>query len=88
MTPVFYTSIRPAHQQSITDITRRARAMGYELMRFNGYSNSDIGYAGNRGPHFEFSRLNLARCIEIQEACVAHTPDGNDWPHIDHTSVE
>jgi hypothetical protein len=83
-TPVFYSHIRPAYGQTLVEIIRRAHALGYELMPFNGWDDADIGYPGNRGPHYVASRENLKCCIEIQDASMVHTPEGADWPHITH----
>ena len=77
-TPVFYTTIRPAIDQPVTVVHARAHALGYELMPFAGFSDSDIGYPGNPGPLFAVARANLVRCIEIQNACQ----HAGDWPHI------
>lgn len=80
--PVFYTSIRPAHGQTEVEIIRRAHALGYELVSFAGWTDADIGYAGNRGPSYTASRNNLLHANKIRDACVVETPDGPDWPHI------
>ena len=82
---VFYSHIRPAHGQTVADVIRRAHVLGYELMPFSGWDNADIGYAGNRGPHFVAARANGQRCGEIQDACIVETPEGPDWPHILYT---
>ena len=84
-TPVFYTTIRPAIDQPVTVVHARAHALGYELMPFAGFSDSDIGFAGNRGPRFEQSRENLRRVIEIQDACRVVIDGESDWPHIHQT---
>ncbi len=84
--PVFYTKIRPAEGQREDEVIKIAHNLGYELMPFNGYTDADIGYAGNRGPKYAESRENLTRCIEIQNAAVKHFENGDDWPHIIHTA--
>ncbi|MHB2010052.1 MAG: hypothetical protein ACYCOX_18700 [Acidobacteriaceae bacterium] len=78
MKPIFYTNIRPAHGQTESAVIKKAHVLGFELVRFNGYSDADIGYAGNRGPKYDESRENLAALREIQDACMV----SGDWPHI------
>ena len=82
MTPVFYTRIRPAHGQTTVEVIRRAHALGYELVPFNGWTNAEIGASGNHGSAWTASRENLKRCGEIQDACIVRTDSGADWPHI------
>ena len=84
---VFYRTIRPAEGQTIGAVVRRASLLGYQLVAFEGYDDSDLGVPGNRGPYWEDSRRNFARILEIQDACVVHWPDGDDWPQIDHTAI-
>ena len=79
---VFYSHIRPAYGQTEIDVIRRAHALGYELMPFNGWTDSDLGFAGNRGPRLALCRANGTRIAEIQDACEVQTPEGADWPHI------
>ena len=85
MTTVFYSHIRPALGQTVVEIIRRAHTLGYELMPFRGWDDTDLGYPGNPGPHRAAAKLNLKHCIEIQDACATHTPEGTDYPHIVHT---
>ena len=80
--PVFYTKIRAAYGQTEIDVIRRAHVLGYELIPFSGYTNSDIGYAGNPGPLHAQSRENLRRAIAIQDACRVVIDGQCDWPHI------
>ncbi|HBG07681.1 MAG: hypothetical protein A2075_09155 [Geobacteraceae bacterium GWC2_58_44] len=80
--PVFYTQIRPAIGQTEGEVIRAAHALGYDLVAFEGYSDTDLGMPGNRGAKWAESQKNLCAANEIQNACVVHSEDGDDWPHI------
>ena len=82
MRVALYTKIRPAEGQSEVEIIRKAHVLGYELVPFEGYTDSDIGYAGNKGPKYDESKKNLAALKEIQDACVVRIDGLEDWPHI------
>lgn len=82
MTTVFYTAIRPAIGQREDEVIRRAHVLGYELVPFAGWDDADLGYAGNRGPRWAEAQINGARLREIQDLCVVHSEEGDDWPHI------
>ncbi|NTW07696.1 MAG: hypothetical protein HGA29_07620 [Syntrophaceae bacterium] len=82
MITVFYTTIRPAEGQRIDDVIKIAHDLGYKLVPFEGYTESDIGYACHPGIKYHESNENMKRCIEIQDAAVVHLPNGDDWPYI------
>lgn len=84
-TAVLYSGIRPAFGQTEADIIRRAHALGYELVSFAGWDDADLGASGNHGPRWREAQENGARLREIQDICVVHTPEGDDWPHIIQT---
>lgn len=82
METVLYANIRAAHGQTEAQIIRWAHVLGYELVPFNGWDETDIGYAGHRGPRWEEAKTNGKKLRLIQDACVVHSPEGDDWPHI------
>ena len=83
MQPAFYTKTRTATGQTERDIIRTAHALGYELMRFNGWTNADLGSVSNHGPHYEQAALNHKILMEIIDACTITFEDGTyDAPHI------
>lgn len=83
MITVFYTTIRPAKGQSVDDVIKTAHNLGYKLVQFEGYTESDIGYACHPGIKYLEANENLKRCNAIQDAAVVHFPNGDDdWPHI------
>lgn len=82
MKTALYSNIRPAFGQTKVDVIRRAHALGYELLKFVGFDDADLGYAGNRGPLWMTAKANGAILREIQDACVVNTANGKDWPHI------
>lgn len=82
METVLYCTIRPAIGQTAAEVIRRAHALGYEMVPFNGWDNADLGFAGNRGPRWTEAKLNGEKLRCIQDACMVHSPDGDDWPHI------
>ena len=84
-TTVFYSHIRPAHGQTETHVIRQAHLLGYELMPFNGWDDADLGASGNHGPRWAEACENGKKLRAIQDACVVHTSDGDDWPHITQT---
>lgn len=83
---VFYVNIRPAVGQRIDQVITKASRMGYTLMRFEGYSDADIGPSGEHGPKWAESRANMRAIQAIQDACVVRSPEGEDWPHITHNA--
>lgn len=82
LTAALYSGIRLAHDQTFATIARKAHALGYELVEFAGWSDSDLGTAGNRGPRWTEAKANGKALSEIQDACEVSTPEGADWPHI------
>jgi hypothetical protein len=82
MRVAFFTKIRPAEGQNIVDIIKRAHALGYELTPFEGFTAADLGASGNHGPRWDSAQTNGRILREIQDACVVHLSDGDDWPHI------
>lgn len=65
MKPVFYTTMNLDHGTTLADICRTAHTLGYEMVPFAGYSNSDLGYSSNRGPRWNEARANQALINEI-----------------------
>ena len=68
MKPVFYTEMKLDHGATVADICRMAHVLGYEMVPFNGYTDQDLGYAGNRGPKWNESRVNMAAINEVLDA--------------------
>ena len=83
MTTVFYTAIRPANGQSVASIIRTAQTIGYTMVKFNGWTDDDLGPSGMPGPRRAEAKVNLDLLNEIQDAC--EEVDG-DFPHIVSTS--
>jgi hypothetical protein len=82
--PVFYTTIRPAIGQTVAHVIKRAQALGYELVQFNGYTDADIGPSGEKRAE---ATTNARRADQIQNACRVDFDDGAvDFPHIRFTA--
>jgi hypothetical protein len=77
MIPVFYRKIRLCTGQTFESVARTAHVLGYEMIPFDGWDNTDL-----MGCCKNMARLNLKRAIEIQDSCQMNYPDGNDWPQI------
>lgn len=88
MKTVLYSNIRCAEGQVVTDIFRRAHALGYELVQFNGWDNDDLGASGMPGPRRADADRNMEMIQEIQDACEVVIDGSADWPHITHTVSE
>lgn len=86
MDTAFYSNMRPAVGQTEAQIIKRARILGYTLVAFNGWDDADLGYPGNRGPRWAEARANAEKLRIIQDACVVHSAEGDDWPHIVQTA--
>lgn len=82
MITVFYTEIKPAKGQSVDDVIKIARDLGYKMAVFEGYTEDDVGYSCHPGIKYYESNENMKRCAEIQDAAIVHLPDGDDWPNI------
>lgn len=78
LTPVFYTSIRPAIDQTEFTVIRMAHVLGYEMVPFTGFTDIDIGPSGMHGPKYNEASVNRRRIKQIQDACEIN----NDWPLI------
>jgi hypothetical protein len=78
---ILYTTIRPAEGQAETDIHRKAQAMGYTLIPFEGFSDADLGAPGNRGPRWKMASENRIRINDLTDACHHE----GDWPEIRQT---
>jgi hypothetical protein len=87
MTPVFYSAIRPAIGQTVPDVVRRARDMGYTMMIFNGWTDDDIGPSGAPGPRRAEVKFNGTILREIQDACEVSINGSSDFPHIIQTTL-
>ena len=82
MKTILYSANRPAEGQTITDVIRRARALGYTLMRFEGWTDADLGPSGMPGPHRADADRNRMALREIQDACMVTVHGACDFPHI------
>ena len=85
MKTVLYSAIRLTEGQSLTDIIRTAHALGYELVRFNGWTNEDLGhrYGEYKGARRDEADANAKMIREIQDACEVTYEDGSyGFPHI------
>lgn len=88
MKTVLYSKIRPAIGQNEADVVKKAHALGYELVKFNGWDNDDLGSSGNHGPRWGDVRVNGIALREIQDACEIAYADGSyDQPHIMQTKT-
>ena len=62
---------------SIAEILRRARSLGYPLVQFDGWSDSDLGMPGNRGPRYDEALANGQRlraiCATFQDVSILQT---------------
>lgn len=87
MTTILYSAIRPATGQTVADVIRRARDMGYTLTIFNGWTDDDIGPSGMPGPRRAEVNSNGSILREIQDACEVVIDGASDFPHIIQTAV-
>lgn len=87
MTTALYSAIRPAIGQTVADVIRRARDMGYTLTIFNGWTNDDIGPSGARGPRYAEVKSNGSILRDIQDACEVVIDGASDFPHIIQTNL-
>ena len=67
MKPVYYTQINP-DTTTETEIFRKAHALGYELVKFAGWTDADLGPSGNPGPRRAEANKNARRIAEIVDA--------------------
>ena len=83
MTTVLYSAIRPAINQTVADVIKKAQKMGYTMTIFSGFDDEDLGmYCGERkGPRRDDANANLKILMEIQDACEV----SSDFPHIIQT---
>ena len=83
-----YTTIRPAIGQTEAYVIKKAHALGYELVKFNGWDNDDLCSSGSHGPRWDEARANNRILNEIQDACMITYADGTyDYPHIKSTAT-
>lgn len=87
MQTVLYSAIRPAIGQTAADVIRKAQNMGYTMMRFNGWSNADLGnrYGEYKGPRRDEADANSTILRQIQDACEIQIDGSSDFPHIIQT---
>jgi len=89
MKAALYSAIRPAIGQTEADVIKKAYILGYELVRFNGWDNDDLGSSGNHGSRWQEAKINGEILREIQSACEITYADGSyDQPHIIQTYHE
>lgn len=66
MTNVFFTEIRDNRERAnVAEIFERARLMGYDLVKFNGWTDFDLGPSGMPGPRYVEAKENGQRIREI-----------------------
>ena len=82
LSPVLYTCLRLADGQSMPQLLRVIHTLGYELVRFCGWTDADLGMPGNRGPRWVEAQTNYGRIVAIQRAAAIVDEHGQDWPHI------
>ena len=82
--PVLYYKIRPAIGQTVPEIIRKASAMGYTLVPFNGWDDADLGrrFGSHKGPRRDEADANQKILVEIQDACEVVVGGSSDFPHI------
>lgn len=87
MKTVIYSAIRPAIGQTPADVIRQASRMGYTMMRFNGWSDADLGmrHGEKKGPRRDEADANFKILREIQDACEIKIDGSSDFPHIIQT---
>jgi len=75
MRPVYYTKIDLYDGITELDVMRRAHALGFEMIPFNGWDDNDLGTSGNHGPCWHAARLNHERRMEIIDSLIRHNGD-------------
>jgi hypothetical protein len=89
MQPVRYTKIIPQEGQPLTEVFRKAHALGFELVQFDGWTDSDIGTSSNPGPSRAMVKENAKYVAEILDACrIQFNDNTEDWPEIRTVRVE
>ncbi len=69
MISVFYTTIDAEDVVGgERKVFERARLLGYDLVKFEGWTDSDIGYGGNRGTRYPEYAENKKRIREIVDS--------------------
>lgn len=73
MATTYYTEIRDTREHpAIVEVIKRAELLGYPLIRFNGWSDSEIGTAAFPGTRRVEVVENRARLNEITDSLVGH----------------
>ena len=72
LTPVFYTKINP-DAVTVTEVFHVAHTLGYELVKFDGWTDADLGPSGQPGPRRTEANENGRRIAEIVDALGDYT---------------
>lgn len=76
-TTVFYTDIDTSDGgPNEIEVIRHAQRLGYELVRFAGWSDADLGPSGTPGPRREMAEINRQRIREIVRTLTTIDADG------------
>lgn len=75
MKTAFYTKIDLYDGLTEADVIKRAHVLGYELMKFAGYSDADLGMPGNHGPRWADAQRNKTALKTISGSLVKTYPD-------------
>lgn len=95
MKTALYSAIRPAEGQTVAGVIRKAAAIGITLVRFNGWTNEDLGcrpvVLGDMnmvgGVRRDEARDNAMLLEQVHDACTVYLPGNRyDCPHIIQTA--
>ena len=78
-----YTKIDPQPGMGVTDVIRAAQRLGITLVQFRGWTDSDLGEAGNHGSRWLDAQGNRAILLEIVDALGS---DVTGWTAIYQTA--
>jgi hypothetical protein len=84
MKPIFYTEIQ-LEAGTEKELVKLAHTLGYELVKFNGYSAEELGWAGFKGIKREEAKQNLEATEEVLDAFASKIGVENVHMAILHT---